>query len=542
MQPRLGQLPGQGGPSGLSVMWPSSAPRPCAPRKVIPSITTPPPTPVPSVSITRWSSPSMWASASAAQFASLSTNTGTPKRRPSSSRSGTPVSGMLTLVSTVPVAYSIWDGTPTPIASGWPTRSIMRFTAVSIPSSSASVVCVTVGSCVASRTVTPSTAATATFVPPTSTPRTTIGIPIPARPNKQAPSPGIHRRLDVREPGGHGDLWARMGHMSPPRRRLVGGLDLGGTKIQAVVLDGRRSVIGEAKSATPTTEGAQDVILALVSTMGSACADAGVELGDLAGVGVGSPGAIDSRRGVVTGARNLPGEGAPIKVAAGFRTLADTRAYVDNDVTVGVNAEYHLGAARRSKSLLGVWWGTGVGGGIVLHGEPWDGRGAAAELGHVVVKIGGAECTCGRRGCMEAYAGRGSMEIRARREHKKGRKTDLFKIMEKRGRTRLTSGVWARALEGGDELAIELVDRALEALGAGVASAVNLLDCETVVIGGGLGTRLGEPYVERIREAMQPHLFVDDRPPRVALAELGDLGGAIGAALLVPPGSPGRKR
>ena len=330
--------------------------------------------------------------------------------------------------------------------------------------------------------------------------------------------------------------------MSPPRRRLVGGLDLGGTKIQAVVLDGRRSVIGEAKSATPTTDGAQDVILALVSSMGSACADAGVEMGDLTGVGVGSPGAIDSRRGVVTGARNLPGEGAPIQIAAGFRTLADMRAYVDNDVTVGVNAEYQLGAARRSKSLLGVWWGTGVGGGIVLHGEPWEGRGAAAEIGHVVVKVGGAECTCGRRGCMEAYAGRGSMEIRARREHKKGRKTDLFKIMEKRGRTRLTSGVWARALEQDDELAIELVERALEALGAGVASAVNLLDPETVVIGGGLGTRLGEPYVERIREAMQPHLFVDARPPRVALAELGDLGGAIGAALLVPPGSPGRKR
>jgi glucokinase len=330
--------------------------------------------------------------------------------------------------------------------------------------------------------------------------------------------------------------------MSPPRRRLVGGLDLGGTKIQAVVLDGRRTVIGEAKSATPTTDGAQDVILALVSTMGSACADAGVELADLAGVGVGSPGAIDSRRGVVTGARNLPGEGAPIKIAAGFLTLADTRAYVDNDVTVGVNAEYQLGAARRSRSLLGVWWGTGVGGGLVLNGKPWEGRGAGAEIGHVVVKIGGAECTCGRRGCMEAYAGRGSMEIRARREHKKGRKTELFKIMEKRGRTRLTSGVWARALDNGDELAIELVDRALEALGAGVASAVNLLDPETVVVGGGLGTRLGEPYVERIREAMQPHLFVDDRPPRVALAELGDLGGAIGAALLVPPGNPGRKR
>ena len=109
-----------------------------------------------------------------------------------------------------------------------------------------------------------------------------------------------------------------------------------------------------------------------------------------------------------------------------------------------------LGAARRSKSLLGVWWGTGVGGGIVLHGEPWEGRGAAAELGHVVVKIGGAQCTCGRRGCLEAYAGRGAMEIRARRLHKRGRKTDLFKIMEKRGRTAAHLGrVGARARAGG---------------------------------------------------------------------------------------------
>ncbi len=214
----------------------------------------------------------------------------------------------------------------------------------------------------------------------------------------------------------------------------------------------------------------------------------------------------------MTGARNLPGEGAPIRIAAGLKTLGGVQGYVDNDVTVGVNAEYVLGAAKGAKSLLGVWWGTGVGGGIVLDGKVWEGRGAAAEIGHVVVKIGGAQCTCGRRGCMEAYAGRGAMEIRARRLHDRGRKTDLFKIMEKRGRTRLTSGVWARALEHEDELAIELIERALEALGAGVASAVNLLDVETVVIGGGLGTRLGEPYVERIREAMLPHLFVRGEP------------------------------
>jgi glucokinase len=322
--------------------------------------------------------------------------------------------------------------------------------------------------------------------------------------------------------------------MSPTRRRLVGGLDLGGTKIQAVLLDGRRSVVAEARRPTPREGGPQDVIEALAATLADACNQAGVEASDLAGVGVGSPGAIDARRGVVSGARNLPGEGAPIRMATGLRELTSTPAYIENDVTLGVKAEYVLGAARRSKSLLGVWWGTGVGGGLVLDGKTWEGRGAAGELGHVVVKVGGARCTCGRDGCLEAYAGRGAMEIRARQLHKRGRKTDLFKIMEKRGRTRLQSGVWARALEQGDPLASELVDRAVKALGAGVASAVNLLDVETVVIGGGLGTRLGEPYVERIREAMQPHLFVSERPPKVCCAALGDLGGAIGAALLVP--------
>ena len=138
---------------------------------------------------------------------------------------------------------------------------------------------------------------------------------------------------------------------------------------------------------------------------------------------------------------------------------------------------------------------------------------------------------------MEAYAGRRAMEARARKALNKGKKTKLFEIMERRGRTRLTSGVWARALRDGDKLAVKLIDDAIAALGAGVASAVNLLDVEAVVIGGGLGVRFGEPYAQRIRAAMLPHLFADERPPRVLVAELGDLGGALGAALLVrsPP-------
>ena len=134
---------------------------------------------------------------------------------------------------------------------------------------------------------------------------------------------------------------------------------------------------------------------------------------------------------------------------------------------------------------------------------------------------------------MEAYSGRKAMELEARHRVEKGEHTKLFKIMEERGRHQLSSGVWTRAMEHDDHMANHLIERAVKALGAGIASAVNLLDVQAVVIGGGLGTRLGEPYVEKIREAMQPHLFVDQNPPEVRLSALGDLGGALGAALLV---------
>jgi glucokinase len=115
----------------------------------------------------------------------------------------------------------------------------------------------------------------------------------------------------------------------------------------------------------------------------------------------------------------------------------------------------------------------------------------------------------------------------------KGRKTDLFKLMKERERTRLTSGIWARALDRGDKLAIHVLERAINALGAGIASVCNVLDVEGVIVGGGLGVRLGDPYVRRIAEAMQPHLFADSHPPRVHVAALGDLGGAVGASLLL---------
>ena len=235
----------------------------------------------------------------------------------------------------------------------------------------------------------------------------------------------------------------------------------------------------------------------------------------------------------MTQARNLPGWNGTFELAKTLGDTLGTPVKIGNDVQVAISGEFKLGAGKPYDSLLGVWWGTGVGGGIIINRKLWLGRGSAGEIGHMVIKRDGALCPCGRRGCVEAYAGRAAMEAKARKDHDDGAKTDLFKIMKQRGRVRLTSAVWAHALEHKDPLATELIDRAIEALGAGIASAVNLLDVEAVVIGGGLGVRFGQPMTDRIFEAAKPHLFRDDRPPDIHVAGLGDLGGAIGAALLV---------
>jgi glucokinase len=310
-----------------------------------------------------------------------------------------------------------------------------------------------------------------------------------------------------------------------------GGIDLGGTKIQTVIVDDDHEVLGSARRPTPTSGGPADVAGEIEVALREAAEQAGVEPSSLAGVGVGSPGTIDG--GNVTSARNLPDWEGSFPLASTLSEALGTTVGLGNDVQVATDAEFALGAGRPYDSLLGVFWGTGVGGGIVLEGKPWVGRGAAGEIGHIVVELDGARCTCGRRGCMEAYAGRSAMEAHAAKLVEKGEKTDLFKLMKERKRTRLTSGIWSRALEHDDKLAKAMIERALRALGAGVASACNVLDVECVIIGGGLGVRLGDPYAKRIADEMLPHLFADFRPPDVHVAALGDLGGAIGAALLV---------
>ena len=210
------------------------------------------------------------------------------------------------------------------------------------------------------------------------------------------------------------------------RTAARGGIDLGGTKIEAVVVDSRNKVLGSARRPTPQTGGPQGITEAMAEAVVEAAGAASLEPNKLRGVGVGSPGIIDDQNGTVTSARNLNGWMGSFDLGGALSSKLGTDIFIGNDVQVATDAEFKLGAGKPYKSLLGVFWGTGVGGGIILNGKPWLGGGGAGEIGHMVVEIEGARCTCGRKGCIEAYAGRAAMEARARKRVEKGHKTDLF--------------------------------------------------------------------------------------------------------------------
>ncbi len=302
----------------------------------------------------------------------------------------------------------------------------------------------------------------------------------------------------------------------------VVGVDMGGTNITVATVDDDHRVVERHRTATPAgPDAVLDAVVAGVREL-----DAGADA-----VGVGVPGPVAD--GVLLTAPNLAGFDHPVDVAARLGAALGLPVVAENDATAGVIGEWVAGAGRGARFLLGVWLGTGVGGGLVLEGRPFRGAfGGAGEFGHMCVRQGGALCGCGRRGCVEAYAGRANMEQAVRAAVAKGRRSILPELATERGKDRLTAGVWARALEREDDLAVEVLDEAVSALGAGIGAAINLLDLDRVVLGGGIAGKLGQPLVDRVARASRRHTLVPDADRTFALAALGDDAGVVGAAAL----------
>jgi predicted NBD/HSP70 family sugar kinase len=317
---------------------------------------------------------------------------------------------------------------------------------------------------------------------------------------------------------------------------LIAGVDLGGTKIQSVVVANAR-VVGQARLTTPTAD-ADAVTAEVTRSVVLALENAGASIGDLLAVGIGSPGAVRPDTGEVSKSANVAGFMEPVPLGpAVSRQLEGVTVTVENDVRAAAIGELRHGAGRRYDDFLGIFVGSGVGGGLVLGRQLRRGHDNAGEIGHTTVRPGGRLCGCGRLGCVEAYAGRVSIERRARQHVAKGRKTKLFEIMERKRRDRVTSSVIAEALEHGDALTIELIDKAVVALGMAISNTQNLLDIDAFIVGGGLADRLGPAFVGRLEQEMLAGLRVPERPPEVVASELKDLSGALGATVLADEAS-----
>lgn len=309
------------------------------------------------------------------------------------------------------------------------------------------------------------------------------------------------------------------------------GVDLGGTNTYTLVLDQDGTRLGSSKMKTPVSGDHLGVIDVIEAGVLAACDDAGIKAGDLDAAGIGTPGVVID--GTVGGASNVPGWSERFSLGDMLNDRLDLPIRVANDVTAAAVGEHREGAGKGLDDVLVVFAGTGVGAGLVLDGRPYEGAsGGAGEFGHMVVVLDGAVCPCGRRGCIEAYAGRRAMEQAAERARLKGAGTILFDVMERKGKHRPTSGVFRDALEEGDQLVADLLHEGIAALAAGIASAVNLLDVEAVVVGGGLADKLGDWFHIRLEAAMRPHLFLQPPEVRMLPATLGDEAGALGAALL----------
>lgn len=310
------------------------------------------------------------------------------------------------------------------------------------------------------------------------------------------------------------------------KTKPIVGIDLGGTNMQIGVVDAKGEVVGRSRKKTQALEGRAKVLDRIVEGVGLACEQAGIGVKQLGGLGIGAPGAIDPARGVVLEAVNLRWNDVPLA-----EILADRLGIpvvVDNDVNVAIYGEWKMGSGKGVTELLGVWVGTGVGGGLILRGTLYEGGlFTAGEIGHTVLFPG---MPLGQRS-LEQNCSRTAVADRLVKLIKANHSSSLSQsVIEGE---MIKSKLIADAYESGDSLTREVVDEVAHHLGIAIANAVTLLSLPRVVLGGGLTEAIGKPFVNEVKKSVKQHVFPDRcRQVEIVASELEDDAGLLGAALL----------
>ncbi len=313
----------------------------------------------------------------------------------------------------------------------------------------------------------------------------------------------------------------------------VVGVDLGGTKVLAGVVAPNGTILATVKRATKPEGGPAAVVERVLKSVREAVKAAGLEPDDILALGSGAPGPLDPDSGVVLHTPNMPGwDNVPLAKMLG--DALNIPAFIANDVDLGTLGEFALGAGQGHQHVVGIFVGTGIGGGLILNGELWQGwRRAAAEIGHTIVLADGPYCGCGNRGCLEALASRTAIERDIQAGIRAGRESVIPELLKADDKGRLTSGALVEALRRGDTLVAEVLGRVQFYLGLGIASAVNFVDPEVVILGGGVVEAFGDEFLEPIRRVAYQN-FINKRGARdvkIVPASLGDHAALLGAAV-----------
>ncbi len=315
---------------------------------------------------------------------------------------------------------------------------------------------------------------------------------------------------------------------------LYGAIDLGGTNVRAIVagLDGKIS--GDDRRPSRASDGLDATIETLLASLAQACEGGGVEAGALRGLGVATPGWVDTERGIVPAAPQLVGW-RDVPLVAMLQESLGLTVRLENDANAAALGENVFGAGRGTRHMLYITVSTGVGAGIIADGRLYGGaKGSAGEIGHTIVDPDGPPCGCGKRGCLESLSSGTAIARRAAQAVDRGDSAALAAIREREGR--LGARLVADAARAGDAASIAIYEEAGYFLGIALANAVNLLSPEAIVLGGGV-MQAKDLFLPRAEETMRDRAL--DEPlkyMRLTEAEVGDRAGVMGMiARLVQP-------
>ncbi|MCI5794581.1 MAG: ROK family protein [Ruminococcus sp.] len=311
------------------------------------------------------------------------------------------------------------------------------------------------------------------------------------------------------------------------------GIDLGGTNIVAGVVDGDYNIIAKASTKTNCPRPEKEIAEDMAKMAVQAVENAKLTMDDIEWIGIGTPGIANSATGIVERANNLGFINTPlVKYVKEFIGRNDTPVYIENDANAAAYGEYVAGAAKGAKNAVCITLGTGVGAGIVIDGKIYAGSNfAGAEIGHTVIEVGGAPCTCGRKGCFEAYSSATGLIRMTKESMAENPDSIMNKMAEERGK--VTARTSFDCMRAGDKYAKAVVDKYIKYLAAGITNTINTFQPDILCIGGGVCNE-GDPLLLPVKAIVEEEDFANKSEKRteIVIAKLGNDAGLIGAAFL----------